>query len=141
MGRLWGADINSFDSSSFTDVDLDQYYAPYVEWAVKNGIVQGIGDDKFAPDQQVSREEIAVMIARFAAFTGLTLDQINAASGFADQSLISNWASDAVNDIQQTGIINGRPGNSFDPQGDCTRAEFCAILTRMIGNMVQSQQK
>jgi len=138
LGRLWDADTSGFTASRFTDVSKDAYYAPYVEWAAQNGIVAGVGNGQYAPDKVVSREEIAVILANFAEFTGIELEEISAAaSAFADDAQISPWAKAGVGTIQKAGIISGKPGNRFDPKGKCTRAEISAILKRLIMNMVK----
>ncbi len=71
LGRMHGIDTSTYTTVSFSDVDAAQYYAPYVEWAAKNGIVKGIGDGKFAPDTTVTREQAATMLANYRAFAGL----------------------------------------------------------------------
>lgn len=63
LGRLWEADIDSFNGSRFSDVDRDAWYAPYVEWAAENGIVNGMGSGRFTPDKAVTREELSVILA------------------------------------------------------------------------------
>ena len=138
LGRLWDADTSGFTSSRFTDVSNNAYYAPYVEWAAQNGIVAGVGNGQYAPDKVVSREEMAVILANFAEFTGIKLEEINAAAeAFEDEAQISPWAKADVRTIQKAGIISGKQDNLFDPKGKCTRAEISAILRRMIMNMVK----
>ncbi|MGI6585208.1 MAG: S-layer homology domain-containing protein [Lutisporaceae bacterium] len=138
LGRLWDADTSGFTNSRFTDVSKDAYYAPYVEWAAQNGIVAGVGNGQYAPEKVVSREEIAVILANFAEFTGIKLEETNtAAYAFADEAQISPWAKADVRTIQKAGIMSGKPGNCFDPKGKCTRAEISTILRRLIMNMVK----
>lgn len=109
LGRLWEADTDSFNGSRFTDVSKEAWYAPYVEWAAENGIVNGIGNSQFAPEKAVTREKLSVIIANFIKFTGLTLNELTAnPADFADDSSISTWAKDGVTFMQKAGIISVR---------------------------------
>ncbi len=138
LGRLWNINTNSFKGSRFDDVSEDSYYAPYVEWAARNGIVSGIGSNNFAPERAISREEMAVILANFAEFTEIGLDGVSKDAGvFADKNQISAWAKNDIIRIKNAGVINGKPGNLFDPKGLCTRAEVSTILRRLILNMVK----
>jgi len=138
LGRLWDADTSGFTTSRFTDVIANAYYAPYVEWAAQNGIVAGVGNGQYAPDKIISREEMAVILANFAEFTGIGLEEISAsAEAFADEAQISPWAKAEVGTIRQAGIISGKPNNCFEPKGKCTRAEISTILRRLITNLVK----
>ena len=113
----------------------DEYYSVYIAWAAGNGIVNGVGEDEFAPDRAVSREEAAVMFVRYAEFAGLKLieeEGIEDESSFADADKISPWAKDSVEKIKVAGIIKGKDNNVFDPQGTATRAEIAKIFVELI---------
>jgi glucan-binding repeat-containing protein len=132
LGKLSGANVSGTTRSSFSDVPNTNPAMPYIEWAVKNGIVQGIGGGKFAPDSPITREAMAVMMVNYAKATGYTLPVSRQAVTFADNASISAWAKTAVKAIQQTGVIVGRTGNRFDPQGNMTRGEAATILRRFV---------
>ena len=132
LGRLAKADVSRYNKSRFTDVASDTYYAASIEWASQNGIVNGIGDRTFAPNQPITREQMAVMMYNYAKIMGITLVQINEELSFADSSEISEYAKEAVNIMQRAGIISGKDGNIFDPKGEATRAEVSAVLSRFI---------
>jgi len=132
LGKLSVADVSGYTASSFNDVPKTSAAMPYIEWAVKNKIVQGIGDNKFDPDNLITREQMAVMMVNYAKVTGYTLPVSRQAVAFADDAKISGYARDAVKTIQQTGVISGKPNNLFDPQGSATRAEASAILCRFV---------
>lgn len=72
LGRMHGVDTAKYRTVSFTDVDAAQYYAPYVEWAIENGIVKGVGGNRFAPDSAVTREQAAAILANYRTFAGPT---------------------------------------------------------------------
>ncbi|WP_206458738.1 S-layer homology domain-containing protein [Anaerovorax sp. IOR16] len=128
LGRLAEIDPAKYTKSSFTDVKADAYYMPYVEWASKNGIVNGIGDGKFAPEQSITREQMAVIMANYAKVIGFELSKVHAENIFADSAKISSYAKDAVKAMQMAGVLAGKNGNKFDPQGTATRAEVSAVL-------------
>ncbi|MDR2357806.1 MAG: S-layer homology domain-containing protein, partial [Oscillospiraceae bacterium] len=131
LGRHFGIDASGYESGTFTDVDGTKYYAPYIAWAAERGIVNGIGEGKFAPDAPVTRQEAATFLARYAEFLGLAPSDAGEVS-FSDASEIGDWALDGVDWAAKRGLIQGRPGNIFDPKKDITRGEIAAILHRFL---------
>ncbi|MFD0716204.1 S-layer homology domain-containing protein [Paenibacillus sp. GCM10027626] len=99
-----------------------------VALAVQAGIVNGYEDDSFRADAQITRAEMASMIARAS---GLSLDP-NARTSFADEEDIPKWAKGAVEAIKRFGIVNGRGGNKFVPNDTVTRTEAVVMLLRML---------
>ncbi|NLV36361.1 MAG: S-layer homology domain-containing protein, partial [Clostridiaceae bacterium] len=137
LGRLSGADTGKYDGASFSDVGQGAYYAGYVEWAAKMGIVQGVGQGMFLPDQDVTREQLAVILFNYIKYMGFEIDQgVTDTQGFADGDEISAYAIDAVAAMQRAGIINGKDGRRFDPKGKASRAEVAAMLERLISSIV-----
>lgn len=132
LGRIAGVSADDFSGSSFSDVSASMYYAPYVEWASQNGIVSGVGGGNFAPASNLTRSQMAAIICRYADFAGITLSVSGDSTPFADDSSIESWARTAVYTARGAGIINGRDNNIFDPQGNASRAEVCAVICRLI---------
>ncbi|THF77584.1 X2-like carbohydrate binding domain-containing protein [Cohnella fermenti] len=132
LGKLSGADVSGYTQSSFSDVSGTSAAMPYIEWAVQNNIVQGVGNNLFSPDSSITREQMAVMMARFAQATGHALPVNKQAVTFADGARISAWAREAVKAIQQSGIVQGKDNNRYDPAGNATRAEASTILRRFV---------
>ena len=132
LGRLAGIDIADYIGNSFDDVDTSQYYTPYVKWAVEMGIVSGVGNNNYAPDADISRQDLAVILYIYAVKMGIALPETETAADFDDGSDIASYAAAAVEAMQKTGIISGKPGNVFDPQGIATRAEVAAMLHRFV---------
>lgn len=132
LGRLAGVDPASYTTRSFTDVKADAYYAPYIEWAAQKNIVKGTSATAFAPDQAVTRQEMAVMMTNYAGQMGYPIPATLAEAAFTDSSQISEWAAKEVKAMQRAGIIKGKDGNRFDPQGNATRAEVSAVLRRFV---------
>ena len=138
LGKLANADVSTYKQSSFADVKKDAYYMGYVEWANRNGIVKGIGDEKFAPDQSITREQMAVILQSYAKAIGFALPKVHAENTFADSAKISAYAKDAVKQTQMAVIISGKNSNLFDPQGAATRAEVSAVLRRFVELAISS---
>ena len=138
LGRLAGADVSGCTQSSFTDVKADAYYMGYVEWAAKNGIVKGTTATTFAPDNAVTREQMAVIMANYAKAIGFELPKAHAQNTFADAANISSWAADSVKAMQMAGVLAGKNENRFDPQGTATRAEAAATLRRFVELMIDA---
>lgn len=132
LGRLSGADVSSYKVSSFTDVKATDPAMPYIEWAVKAKIMQGIGGGKFGPALSISRQDMAVIMQNYAKATGCKLPVSVAAVTFSDITKIAAYAKEAAKALQQTGIMQGKENNTFDPQGNTTRAEASAILRRFV---------
>ena len=132
LGRLAGADVSGYTTSSFSDVATDKYYMPYVEWAYRQGIVSGIGNGKFDSERAVTREEIALILQNYANATGYTLPVTREADTYADASSISTPYAAAVTAMQQAGVIMGGSSDMFSPKSSATRAEVSAMLTRYI---------
>ena len=139
LGRLAGINPDSYQTGKFTDVKADAYYAPYVNWAAQNGIVEGVTATTFAPDTNINREQMAVIMANYAKKLGYDLPQTLRAVTFADNANISSWAKNAVRAMQQAGILAGKNGNKFDPKGTATRAEVATVLRRFVEIVIDPQ--
>lgn len=116
------------DKTDFSDVDEDAWYYDAVAWAAENEIVSGIGNNAFAPNADVTREQMALILFNYCKKTDITLPIVRDAEDFADADDISSWAKEAVIAMYQTGIINGRPGFEFDPGSQATRAEVATLF-------------
>lgn len=138
LGRLANADVSGYAKSSFSDVKDDAYYMGYIEWASKNNIVNGVGNGKFAPDQSITREQMAVIMSNYAKTIGYTLPKVHVENIFADNGKISTYAKEAVKQLQMAGVISGKNGNLYDPQGTATRAEVSAVLRRFVELAISS---
>ena len=111
--------------AAFTDVADSAYYADAVRWASTYGIVTGYGDGTFRPDVPITRQQLAAILWRYA---GSPAPEGGADS--ADEASIASYADTAVDWARDTGIISGRDGNRFDPNGRATRAQAAVILYR-----------
>ncbi len=117
---------------NFNDVPAGTWYTDAVRWAGGAGIVNGIGEGKFGPELSVTRQDLAVMLCRYAEAIGFELPKTRDTAAFADNVQISGYSKDAVTALYRAGIINGKSNNIFDPTGTVTRAEVAAMLHRFM---------
>lgn len=117
-------------NSVFSDVPSGKWYSDAVQWASVNGVVNGVGKDRFAPDTQITREQMASMMMRYAQFKQYSTGKSADLSTFKDAGSISSWALDSVKWANAVGLINGRTASTIAPQGTATRAEAATILMR-----------
>ena len=113
-------------NSAFSDVPSSQWYSKAVSWASANGIVSGFEDGTFAPDQEITREQMAVMLYKYQK--SIYGDASEETPKFGDTSDISEWALEAVRWAASEGILSGSDDGNVYPQKVCTRAEAAAIL-------------
>ncbi|MDL2274304.1 DUF2436 domain-containing protein [Oscillospiraceae bacterium OttesenSCG-928-G22] len=131
LGRLAKVDATT-GQTPFDDVDEDAYYAEYVAWATKNGIVFGYDETSFGPDDPITRQDVAVVLARFMEFAGINIPVTEEYRVFADEEDIEDYAKNAVQLMNKLGIINGTGENTINPKGEATRAEVAAMLQRFL---------
>ncbi|WP_426448464.1 S-layer homology domain-containing protein [Paenibacillus sp. S-38] len=139
LAGVANADGSGFTASAFTDVQAGDWHMPYVAWAAQHKLVEGDANGQFRPDAQISREEMCVMLNRFAVLTGYSLPASAGSAGFADQQLISPWAADAVSALSQAGFIAGKDNRQFDPQGSTTRAEAAKLFAVFLQGMMEQR--
>ena len=119
---------------SFPDVAPGQYYSQAVAWAAANGIVNGYDTGLFKPDASITREQMAAILYRYAAYKGYSVTARADLSAYADAGQVSNYALDAMSWANQAGLITGS-GSSLLPGGDAIRAQSAAILMRFCRNV------
>lgn len=128
LGNKAKIDTSAFPGSSFTDVSAGAWYAPCVEWAAKNVIVNGVGSGKFAPERSVTREQMAVILYNYARYAGCdTMAQVGVLVKFSDNCKVSTYARHAMEWAVTHGLLSGS-GGRLDPQGTATRAQVAQIF-------------
>ena len=130
LGRLAGIDVAEYSGGSFDDVDEDMYYAPYIKWAAEFGVVKGVGENNYAPEANISRQDLAVILYRYAVAMELLMMQTLRNAVFTDSDEIADYAVEAVAAMVRARVIYGKSDGSFDPTADATRAEVAAMLHR-----------
>lgn len=133
LGRIECVNADYYvNTGSFSDVEPGSWYAPYVAWAAKHDITNGVSATEFAPNTNITREQMSTLIARYVNQFGVNLIRDPyPADHFEDAHTISSWAVDAVELMRQTGIIRGDAGN-FNPKENATRAQAAAVFSRVI---------
>ena len=111
-------------ASDFNDVAEGMWYTNAIAWAAENGVVSGLGNGKFGPNDNITREQLAVMLYRYAGSpaAGGSLD------GFADAGKVSGYAQNGLVWATSNGVMSGKGGGMLDPQGLATRAEVAQML-------------
>lgn len=131
--RLEGAPAAS-TQKVFSDVSYNSWYGAAVSWAAANGIVEGYEDGTFRPNTAITREQLAAILYRYAAYAGdWTVDYYvdSVLGSFGDSGTISGYAVKAMNWAVAEGLINGMDG-ALNPRGTATRAQAAAILYRFL---------
>lgn len=137
LARVCDADLEKYGSDVFHDVDSASYYAAAVAWAYENGIVSGMSESVFAPDKAVTREQICVILDNYYGYLGKTpAIKKTTTTKYDDDGQISNWAYNAVYEMQKYGILVGGSGN-FDPQENATRATGATVIARICGQFFE----
>ena len=119
-------------SIPFSDVDMGAYYANAVSWAKQNGIVNGVTENEFAPNDNITREQIAAIMMRYAVYKGMDAITLEENLHFADADEISEYAVSSMNWAVGTGLMNGKSATTLNPKDNATRAEIAAILHRFM---------
>ena len=121
----------------FSDVPADAWFGDAVNWAHANGIVQGIGDGRFMPDAWITRQEMALILYRYAASMGRDMTiHGGAALEFPDANDISDWAFYAMTWAVHNGLVRGNDTGALNPFGTANRAEAVVLMQRFV-NMTQ----
>ncbi len=130
LSRLAGIKEENYKKNKFTDVPKGVYYEAAVNWAQEKKIVEGTGSSRFAPDQTMTREEMATILDRYFQVTKKNYGN-RGALYFKDQGEMSIWAADSVRRMTQAGILHGTDRNTFEPKSSFTRAELATVIYQL----------
>ena len=129
LGRKYGVPEDYGTDSGFTDVRSRDYYARFVKWGKDNGIISGVGNNKFAPNATVTREQIATMlynyIKHFGGNDSIWPERFNK---FKDKDKVSSWAIEGMQWATDKGLIAGVGNNTLAPKMTATRAQVAQIF-------------
>lgn len=122
-------------SSGFDDVASGAWYADAVTWAAENGIVNGVSDAEFAPNDNITREQLAAILYRYAEYNDYDVSGRDDLSEFTDRSSISSYALDAMRWAVDEGLITGITDTTIEPQGTATRAQAATMFMRFMSTV------
>jgi len=108
------------------------WYTSAVIWAHENDIVNGYGDGRFGPDDDITREQMATILFRYAQFKDYDIAERADLSGYLDAGLVSDWATDAMRWANAEGLITGRTDTTLAPNGNAERGEMAVVLKRFM---------
>lgn len=128
LGRMLNVNTSIYKSQNFNDVKSSMYYSSYIAWANKMGIVSGVGQGRFAPDKELTREEMAVIMSKFLKVSNKNLNAKGNSNGFKDDGKIKSWAKDAVSEMARLGVVSGMSDGKFAPKSPFTRAQVAQVL-------------
>ena len=118
--------------NAFIDVPVGQWYTDAVIWANDEKIVSGMGDGLFAPNMEITREQMVVMLYNYAKYKGYDVTASADLSKFADNASVSTWAQPAMQWAVAEGYISGMGDSQLAPQGTATRAEIASVIMRFM---------
>ena len=121
--------------TGFQDVKANGWFAAAVATAVENGLIEGFSNGTFRPGEEITREQMSVLLLRALKLAGKDLETGGSGSileRFKDRESIASWSEEAVSAIVHSGLMEGRSSNKFVPKAHSTRAEGVVVLTRML---------
>lgn len=119
-------------TNRFSDVPNGLFYSKAAIWAANVGITTGYADGTFRPGDPINREQLVLMMHRYANYKHYNTSQATSLSGYSDRSAVSSFAKTAMEWAIATGIITGKAGNKLDPLGYANRAESAVIINRFM---------
>lgn len=127
-------EFNSGDAElKFTDVQSGAWYEGFVKTAFESGLISGISEDKFGIGEEITRQDMAVILARTAEKLGIQMTA--GEESFSDMSSAADYAKDAILRMKESGVITGMSDGSFRPEEKATRAQTAVMINRLLGKM------
>lgn len=121
--------------NSFNDVKVSDYYGNAIYWAKQNNIVTGYNSTTFAPNDNITREQMATILYRYAVYKGYTVNKTTDLSSFSDEANINSYALTPIKWAVASNIISGMGDGTISPLGNASRAQIATILMRFIENL------
>ena len=122
-------DVTVTKTPAFPDADTGAYYYKAIVWAQQEGVITGYNDGRFGVGHNITREQVATILYRYAKSAGLDTSAKGDLSKFSDVGLVSDFAKDALVWANGVGIVTGKADGRIDPQGNATRAEIAKMVT------------
>ncbi|MBQ2764421.1 MAG: S-layer homology domain-containing protein, partial [Firmicutes bacterium] len=113
------------------------WYTDAIIWAAENGIVKGMTETTYEPETDISREQMAVMMYRYAEFKGADISAADDLAAFNDAANVSSWADKEMKWAVAVDLINGMGNNTLAPKNTATRAQAATVLMRFHENILK----
>ncbi len=136
LWRMEGSPAANY-AMTFKDVEAGRWYTEAIRWAQSTGVVKGYNEDSFGPDDNVTREQLAAMLMRYAGFKGTDVSIRADLLKFTDKGKISDWALENVKWANAAGIIGGRSETEIAPLDNASRAEAACMIQRFCENILK----
>ena len=133
-------DNSVYEKDIFDDVEKNSWYENAVNWGFENKIVSGTGESTFAPMNNLTREQLCVMLYNYTTHIGVKTEFADISS-YTDNETVSAWARDAVSWAVQEKIITGKGNSSLAPKDSATRAEAAAVIRRYVEKFRETEEK
>lgn len=133
-------DNTVYEKDIFNDVEKNSWYENAVSWGFENKIVTGTGESTFAPMNNLTREQLCVMLYNYTVHIGIEPEFADISS-YTDYETVSVWAKDAVSWAVQEKIVTGKENNTLAPKDSATRAEVAAVIRRYTEKLVEIEEK
>ena len=133
LANLEKADLSGYTATKFADVPENAWYTAAVAWAAENGIVSGVSDTRFAPDQSITREEFLVMLVNYLRAKDIAMEQTEWSDlAYADKEAISDWARAAVSQAAAAQLMSGYVDGTLRPKHTIARSEGATIFIHAV---------
>ena len=130
LARVENVKVDNAADSGFVDVPVNQWYTGSVKWMFEKKLVKGYGNNKFGPNDFITRQDAAVMMANYLKMKSYK-ETGKSTVAFVDMAKVSTYAKDSVNLCAEAGIIVGVPNGNFEPLRNITRAEFASMIRKL----------
>ncbi len=141
LSKIDEADLSKYKTSPFKDTEITDWYGASVAWANEKGILSGYGDGVFAPNEFITREQMAVMLNNYLKYKNITLPSNDSITSFADDDNVSVWAKDSVTEMKRMELIQGSGNNNYLPKATANRASVAQIFMNLINAVVVNNKK
>lgn len=130
--KAFGFEDENANADEFADVSENDWYYSFVAAAYNNGIINGYDNGTFGSSDNITRQDMAVIIYRAAKAAGIEIDEVNEAKNFDDNDFIAAYAREAIDTLVKAGVINGISETEFAPAANATRAQAAKMIYEFV---------
>lgn len=131
LGRLMNINPAEFNKNIFEDVDSNEFYTPFINWAASKKIVLGVDTKHFEPNKTLTREQMATIIVRLFRTYGYNFNTNLMKPIYKDDKAISDWAKEEVYELTNIGVVQGNADSTFNPKGFLKRGELAELVLKL----------